>query len=69
MWPAPHRVYDNDVIMKTLIGHLSKKSLRTMMMVEKKGDLFNCCVKEMYRDVRYSDIHGISRDSVSSFST
>lgn len=51
--------------METLVTHLDKPTLRTIMMVEQKGDLFDRCVEEMYRDIMYDDIDGLSRTEVS----
>lgn len=64
--PTPgEEVYHNDVIFRALVKHLYKTTLRSVMMMEQKGETFDRCVKELYRDMVYDVIHNMNRDSVS----
>lgn len=51
----------NYVILSCLVEHLDKPTLRSMMTVQ-KGDLFNLCVRELYRDINYDVICGMEKD-------
>lgn len=58
-------VYHNDVIARLLVKHLHKSTLRSIMSLEVEGDMFDWCVKELYRKVRYGVIYDMTRSTVS----
>lgn len=62
---AARRVYDTDVICKNLVKHLDNGSLRSFMMLEKQRDIFDLCVKELYREVSHDVVHNMDRGNVS----
>lgn len=51
--------------MKTLTKHLDAPTLRTLMEMEVKGNLFDWCVEELYRDVTYDVVRDMTREDVS----
>lgn len=65
MSKAARKAYDTDVIARTLVKHLDKSSLCAMMRAEQKGDMFDWCTRELYRNVKYDVIRDLQRDSVS----
>lgn len=60
-----NQVYNTDVIAQTLVRHLHKTTLRSIMMIEKEGDMFDWCVKALYREVEYGVVHDMTRSNVS----
>jgi hypothetical protein len=60
-----HRVYSIDNVFRVLVQHCSKPLLVKIMMLEKKGTIFDACVKELYREVDYEVIEDMERDNVS----
>lgn len=69
MESASHRVYLIDNVCRVLVQHCSKPLLVKFMMLEKKGTIFDACVKELYRTVDYHVIQDMTRDTVSQASS
>lgn len=59
------QVYHNSIINRTLVSFLDKSSLAAFMVSQKEGDTFDCCVKELYKNVSYGVIHDMTRKNVS----
>jgi len=66
MTRAAHRFYRDDDVFRNLIQHCAKPTLVKVMMIEKKGTIFDSCVKELYREVHFEAIKDMVRDTVSS---
>lgn len=62
---AANRVYRNDDIVRVLVQHCAKRSLVSLMRVEKKGTIYDSCVKELYKEVDYEVVKDMLRDTVS----
>lgn len=66
MTKAAHRFYRDDDVFRNLIQHCAKPTLVRVMMIEKKGTIFDFCVKELYGEVHFEAIKDMVRDTVSS---
>jgi hypothetical protein len=62
---AANRVYRNDDVFRVLVGHCYKPTLISLMRSEQQGTIFNYCVKELYREVKYEVVKDMLRDTVS----
>jgi len=62
---AANRVYRNDDVFRVLAQHCSNRSLVALMRIEKKGTIYDTCVKELYKEVNYEVVKDMMRDTVS----
>jgi hypothetical protein len=69
MLKAAHRFYDNEDVFFDFLKSCPKDTLLRLMMTEQSGPNFDQCVKELYGRVKYQDIRGMTRDSVSPLDT
>jgi hypothetical protein len=67
MTKAAQRFYRNDDIFRNFVRHCAKPTLVTVMVVEKKGTIFDTCVKELYREVDFEAVKNMRRDTVSHY--
>ena len=61
---AANRVYRNDDVFRIVVQHCYKSTLISLMRSEQQGTIYDCCVKELYKEVDYDLVKDMVRDTV-----
>lgn len=64
MSTVAEKAYHNEPVARTVLEHLDKPSIRSIMMAKQEGDMFDSGVRALYKEVNYDVILDMDRTTV-----